>query len=382
MSRQSFADKAAIVGVGTTSFSFDSGKTVMQLAEEAVHNALQDAGLGVESINGMLSYQLNDSVNVTSLTQQLNIPSLRWHNDIQGGGTQSASILGDAAMAIDAGLADTIVIFRALNGRSGKRMGQIPTGHSTEQEFMLPYGFLGPLNLCALSAQYYLHQHHYSAEDIAPLIIQQRQHASLNDKALRQKAITLDDYLQSPVIASPLRKLDCCLETDGACALVITSAKQAKTLTQPPVYISACVRGGINDTSNGGTYNFKQNFSDFVAPLLYQESGFTPQDIDIAFLYDAYSYLVLKQLEDFGFCAPREAAAFIRQGDTSLTGKLPLNTHGGLLNEAYVHGLNNIVEAVLQLRHSAGSRQTNNPGIALCTGFGGSYGSAAILSRQ
>jgi acetyl-CoA acetyltransferase len=384
--RQPFADKAAIVGVGYTDFSRESGRTVLQLALEAIDKALADAGLERAAVDGLLSYSLGDSVPVATVTRLLGLTRFRWHNDYFSGGSQSASILGDAAMAIDAGLADTIVVYRALNGRSGKRMGRIAlgTGDGTEEQFLTPYGFRGPPNLFALVAQVYAAERGLDAGTMARLAVQQRAKAVINPKALLRTPLTAADYMNSPFIASPLRKLDCCLETDGACALVITSAARARRLRQRPVLIRAAVRGGgagCNAMDKAGEHPTRI-FSHYVAPAIYDAAGMAPGDIDLIQLYDAYSYIMLNQLEDFGFCAGAELREVVESGRLGRDGDLPMNLNGGLLSEGYVHGLNNVVEAVEQLQGRAGQRQRAGAATALCTGFGGSFGSAAVLAAQ
>jgi acetyl-CoA acetyltransferase len=384
--RQSFADKAAIVGVGYTDFSRESGRTVLALAMEAIGKALADAGLERDGVDGILSYSLGDSVPVATVARSMGLDRYRWHNDAFGGGSQCASILADAAMAIEAGLAETIVIFRALNGRSGKRMGRIAlgAGNDMEEQFLTPYGFRGPVNLFALVSRVYAAGRGLDAGTMARLAVQQRAKAVDNPKALLRTLLTDADYLSSPMIASPLRKLDCCLETDGACALVVTSAERAKRLPNRPVLIRAAVRGGgsgCGAMDKAGDHP-ERIFSHYVAPALYDAASMGPSDIDLIQLYDAYSYIMLNQLEDFGFCAGgalKEAIVGCRLGRD---GDLPTNLNGGLLSEGYVHGLNNIVEAVEQLQGKAGTRQLKGASTALCTGFGGSFGSAAVLAGQ
>ena len=384
--RQSFSRKAAIVGVGYTDFSGESGRTTLELALQATEMALEDAGLELGPVDGLLSYHMGDSVPVTTVARAMGLPQFRWHNDFAGGGSQCASILGDAAMVIEAGLAETIVIYRALNGRSGKRMGQVGlgAGDDGEAQFLTPYGFRGPVNLFALVAQPYAIERGLTPEDMAALVIQQRAKAVVNPKALLRDPLTVTDYLASPMIASPLRKLDCCLETDGACALVVTSAERAKRLRNRPVLIHAAVRGGgpgCGAMDKGGA-NPTRIFSHYVAPMIFSAAGMKPGDIDLLQLYDAYSYLLLNQLEDFGYCRKAELGEIIRGGRLGRNGDLPTNLNGGLLSEGYVHGLNNVVEAVEQLRGKAGDRQAARATTALVTGFGGSFGSAAILTLQ
>jgi len=384
--RQSFADKAAIVGVGYTDFSRQSGRTVLALALEAIGKALADAGLERAAVDGILSYSLGDSVPAAAVARSLGLENYRWHNDYFGGGSQAASILGDAAMAVEAGLAETIVIYRALNGRSGKRMGQIAlgTGDGIEEQFLTPYGFRGPPNLFALVSQLYAAERGLDPGTMAKLAVQQRAKAVINPKALLRTPLIEADYLASPMIASPLRRLDCCLETDGACALVITSVARARQLPNRPVLIRAAVRGG-----GTGAYAMDKAgdhptriFSHYVAPALYDAAGMGPCDIDLIQLYDAYTYIMLNQLEDFGFCTGGALKEAIAGGRLRQDGDLPANLNGGLLSEGYVHGLNNIVEAVEQLQGKAGARQRDGATTALCTGFGGSYGSAAVLAIQ
>jgi len=384
--KQSFSGKAAIVGVGYTDFSRDSGRTVLQLAVQAIDAALADAGIERGAVDGLLSYSLGDSAPVTTVARALGLQRFRWHNDFFGGGSQCASILGDAAMAIEAGLAETIILYRALNGRTGKRMGQVAlgSGDENEEQFLTPYGFRGPVNLFALVAQRYLAERGITDDDMAALAVQQRLKAVVNPKALLREALTVADYLASPMIASPLRKLDCCLETDGACALVVTTAARAKSLAARPVHIRAAVRaGGTGSTAMDKAGDHPTRiFSHYVAPEIFKAAGMAPADIDLLQLYDAYSFLVLNQLEDFGYCRPGEVAALIRSGRLGLGGDLPTNVNGGLLSEGYVHGLNNVVEAVEQLQGKCGARQVPDAATALCTGFGGSFGSAAILTVE
>jgi acetyl-CoA acetyltransferase len=384
--RQNFSGQAAIAGVGYTAFTRDSGTTVLDLALQAVMRALADAGLEPAAVDGLLSYSMGDSVPVTTVARALGLPRLRWHNDIAGGGSQCASILGDAAMAIDAGLAETIVIYRALNGRTGKRMGQIAlgAGDDLEAQFLTPYGFRGPLNLMALVAQHYAAECNLTPDDMASLAVQQRAKAVLNPKALLRTPLSVQDYLDSPMIASPLRRLDCCLETDGACALIVTSAARARTLPNRPVTIHAAVRGGgpgCTAMDKAGEHPTRI-FSHYVAPMIFEAADMVPGDIDLLQLYDGYSYLLLNQLVDFGFCVGHELIYAIHDGRLGRDGTLPTNMNGGLLSEGYVHGLNNVVEAVEQLQGKAGERQVPGAATALCTGFGGSYGSAAILTCE
>ncbi|WP_308014619.1 thiolase C-terminal domain-containing protein [Nocardia coffeae] len=373
---QGFSGKAAIAGIGMTDLSRESGRSELALAVAAARAALADAGLTAADIGAVLCYHLNDSAGVNQVAAVLGVPDGSWTNEIYGGGTQSASILADAAMLVDAGIARAVLVFRALNGRSGRRMSRVALSLRSADQFTVPYGMLGPVHLFALAAQRWMYDTGATEEDLAAVVLQSRQLAAGNPRAVLREALDLDAYLSSPLIAHPLRRADCCLETDGAAAIVVTSAD---TADERSPRIHAVVRGGGPGASTMDTApDLSTLYSAYLAPSLYRTAGMSPDDIDMALIYDAYSSVVLQQLEDFGFARPGESGDYVRSGATLPTGQLPMNPHGGLLSEGYVHGLNNIVEAVRQLRGD-GVNQIRRPETVLCTGFGGSYGSAAVL---
>jgi acetyl-CoA acetyltransferase len=371
MGLQGFSGTAAIAGVGMTELSRESGRTELDLAVEAARTALDDAG--VERPDAIVSYHLGDSAPVLYVARRLGLARLGWHNEIYGGGTQSASILGDAAMLIDAGLAETVLVYRALNGRSGRRLNALGLrlGEGAEEQFTHPYGMAGPVHQFALAAQRYLHDTGLTERHLHAVVARSRDHAAGNPRALRRAPLSADDYLASPVVAAPLRRVDCCQETDGGCALVVIPARRAPAAPR----IHAVVRGGGPGASTmDKAADVTRIFSAYIAPALYEAAGMRPDDIDVALLYDAYSWLVPRQLEDFGLVARPELAGRLTAAAGSAGSVLDMvNPHGGLLSEGYVHGLNNVAEAVRRLRTGAGE-------VALCTGFGGSYGSAAILT--
>jgi acetyl-CoA acetyltransferase len=226
-------------------------------------------------------------------------------------------------------------------------------------------------------------------EQLGSVAITTREYAVMNERAVMRKPMTMEDYLGSRMIAWPLRLFDICLETDGACALLVTSAERARDTKHRPIYVMAAAHGGGPATSghdeNLGLYLRWKEHTEFygkhIAPDLYGMAGITPQDIDVAEIYDDMTIAVIFQLEDFGFCKKGEGGPFVAEGNTKLTGKLPTNTHGGLMSEAYIHGLNHTFEAVSQLRGDAGLRQVKNAEIALTTGMGAAVGSALILRR-
>ncbi|AGP60235.1 thiolase C-terminal domain-containing protein [Streptomyces rapamycinicus] len=382
--RQSFSGKAAITGVGMTELSRDSGTSVLALARQACRAAIDDAGLTAGDVDAVLSYHLDDSVPVGYLASALRLPDPVWSNEFYGGGTQCASILADAAMLIDSGTARAVLVYRALNGRSGKRMGQtaLRIGAGAEAQFSLPHGMLGPVHLFALAAQRWMYETGATEADLAAVVRHSRRHASRNPRAVFREPLTLDDYLATPLVATPLRRVDCCLESDGAVALVVARTDVADSTRPGSPRVHTVVRGGGPGTSEmDRAPDVERLFSSYLAAPLYARAGMSPRDIDLALIYDAYSWVVPVQLEDFGLVSRGEAGAFFRDGGADDDGRLPVNPHGGLLSEGYVHGLNNIAEAVRQLRGEAVANQVRDPSVALCTGFGGSLGSAAILVR-
>ncbi|GAA0851731.1 acetyl-CoA acetyltransferase [Streptosporangium amethystogenes subsp. fukuiense] len=355
--------RAAVAGLGMTALTRASGRTELELAVEASRAALADAGLAAGQVDAVLSYHMNDSVPVVGVARALGIERLGWHNDISGGGTQAASILGDAAMLIACGVASSVLVYRALNGRSGRRMNTVSTG--PQERFTIPYGMAGPIPMFALAAQRYLHETGLGEEHLHAVVAQSRDNAAANPRALRRDPLSLEEYLARPYVCAPLRTVDCCQETDGACALVIRDARLAPEAPR----IHAVVRGGGPGCSSmDRSPDVTAVFSAHVAAPLWETSGMRPRDVDVALLYDAYSWLVPRQLEDFGLARRAELGEFLLARHHAR-----VNPHGGLLSEGYVHGLNNVAQAVRELR---AGRET-----ALVTGFGGSYGSAALLVR-
>lgn len=380
---QEISGAASLVGVGMTQLSRESGRSVLELAVDASRAAVADAGLEVGSVDAVLTYHLGDSAPVNDVARRLGLPPETWTNEYYGGGTQSASIIGDAAALIHGGIAKTVLIYRALNGRSGKRMGQagLRLGADAATDFTLPYGMLGPVHLFALGASRWMHDTGATEADLAAVVVQSRAHARDNPRAQLRTDFSEADHGASPYVATPLRRVDCCLESDGAVAVVLTRTVDARTSRPGSPVVHAVVRGGGPGVSlMDQSPDLSMIFSAHVAPQIYAAAGMAPSDIDLAMLYDAYSHVVLQQLEDFGLCARGGAGEMMRAGECAWTGTVPVNPHGGMLSEGYVHGFNNLAEAVPQMR-GEGINQVEGVETTLCTGFGGSYGSAAVLTR-
>jgi len=377
----------AIAGVGYTEFSKDSGVSTLTLGSRAALAALSDAGLAASDLDGVATFRVGDSVSPTILAQALGLQDLRWYLDQFGGGSASHSIVGQAALAIHAGIAETVVCYRALNARSEFRMGGTgrPPVDAVETQYQAPYGFFTPPQQFALAARAHMAKFGTTHEQLGAVAVAQRAWAVENERARLRDPITLDDYLASRWVVEPFRLFDCCLETDGAVAVVLTSAERARDLRQPPVLIRGAAWGGGATLYSNQRPDATRTAAADLAPRLYEQAGVAAGDIDVAELYDCFTYSVLVQLEDYGFCAKGEGGAFAESGATSRGGALPVNTHGGFLCEGYVHGLNHVTEAVSQLRGHAGARQVEGAEVALSTaqpGYVAGCTSALVLRKD
>lgn len=386
MSAHPLRDRAAIVGVGYTEFSKDSGVSTLALALRAIRAACDDAGIAVSQLDGVACHKVGDSVQAAVVMQALGMRDPHFYVDQFGGGSASHTIVGQAAMAVACGVADYVVCWRAINARSEFRMGGTgrPPPDVVEFQYQTPYGYATPPQQFAAMAAAYLHRYGYGREDLGRVAVTQRSNAVVNERAMMRTPLTIDDYLAARWIVEPLCLYDCCLETDAAIAVVVTSAERARDLRQTPVLVSGAVWGGGHTLFSNGRGDLTESAARDAAPRLYAMAGLGPDDVDVACLYDAFTPLVLSQIEDYGFCAPGEAAAFVRDGHTAVGGSLPVNPHGGHLSEGYVHGINHVAECVQQLRGASGVRQVAGAEVALSTGQPGyvAGSTSALLLRR
>jgi acetyl-CoA acetyltransferase len=365
--RASFAGKAAIVGIGQTEFSRQAGRTELQLACEAVTAALSDAGLTAGDVDGLVSYTV-DPVEETELVRSVGIDEVGFSSRVPYGGGGSMGVLLHAASAVASGAADVVVAYRAIRARSGAtRFGGakvVPTptsGHAgtTAMQWCMPFGVLTPASWMALNSTRYMYQFGVESEDIGRAVVQLREYATTNPAAWGyKKPMTLEDHQASRWIAEPcIHLLDCCQETDGSVAVVITSRARAGDLPHTPVAIGAAAGAGLfeqeiaSDHYRGDLSVMEGSVA--LARRLFGDFGFDRDDIDVAMIYDAFSPILLMQLEALGFCEPGEAKDFIAEGNLGPDGSLPCNTNGGLIGEGYIHGLNLVLEGTRQLRGTA-----------------------------
>jgi acetyl-CoA acetyltransferase len=353
--------KAAIVGVGQTEFSKNSGRSELQLAAEAVKSAIDDAGLTPADIDGLVTFTQDENDELDVL-RSVGIPQVRWASRTSFGGSGSAGTVQQAAAAVISGMADAVVIYRAFNERSGLRFGQPAQVQLAPLNLYLPFGLDTPAKMFSLWFQRYMHTYGLSNADFGLYTVAARKYAATNPRAwFYQRPITLDDHQNSRWIVEPiLRLLDCCQESDGGVAVVVTTEERASDLRHPVVRIAAATHGNLINGSTLFNY-FHHDISQFaeaesVAQQLYATAGLAPSDIDVAMLYENFSPVVFYQLEAFGFCGRGEAKDFIADGNIAIDGAIPVNTHGGLLGEGYIHGVNNIIEGVRQLRGAAANQ--------------------------
>ncbi|MFI1200931.1 lipid-transfer protein [Streptomyces sp. NPDC020883] len=376
--------RAAVVGIGATKFSKDSGRSELKLAVEAVHAALADAGLTPDDVDGLVTFTMDTNPEIT-VAQAAGIGELTFFSRVHYGGGAACATVQQAALAVATGLADVVVCYRAFNERSGRRFGagvqhREPSAEGTALGWNIPFGLLTPASWVAMAAQRYLHTYGLTPDAFGHVAVTDRRHAARNPAAyFHGKPITLADHAASRWIVEPLRLLDCCQETDGAQALVVTSVERARDLPHTPAVITAAAQGAGRAQEQMTSF-YRDDLTGLpemrvVADQLWRTSGLTPADIDVAVLYDHFTPFVLMQLEEFGFCGPGEAADFVAAD------VLPLNTHGGQLGEAYLHGMNGIAEAVRQLRGTS-PNQADAPAHTLVTAGTGVPTSGLVLGRE
>ncbi|AWN28446.1 lipid-transfer protein [Streptomyces sp. NEAU-S7GS2] len=380
----SLGGRAAIAGIGATEFSKDSGRSELQLAVEAVRAALDDAGLTPADVDGLVTFTMDTNPEIT-VAQAAGIGELSFFSRVHYGGGAACATVQQAALAVATGIAEVVVCYRAFNERSGRRFGsgvqqREPSAEGAALGWNLPFGLLTPASWVAMAAQRYLHTYGLTPDAFGPVAVTDRRHAARNPAAyFYNKPITLADHAASRWIVEPLRLLDCCQETDGAQAIVVTSPERARALPRPPALITAAAQGAGRAQEQMTSF-YRDGLTglpemNVVARQLWRTAGLTPADIDVAILYDHFTPFVLMQLEEFGFCAPGEASDFVA-ADT-----LPLNTHGGQLGEAYLHGTNGIAEAVRQLRGTS-VNQAGTPAHVLVTAGTGVPTSGLVLGAD
>src|SRR5713226_1009353 len=348
-------DKYAIVGVGETTYTRGSNKTTRALGSWAVRNAILDAGLKPTDIDGMLDYSGGDSTSATFISGDLGM-RLNFYMDVVGGGSSTEALVGIAIGIMEAGMCKCVAIFRSMNGYSQVRIGGTGTRSAApvagDMLHNRAYGWQSAGQNFAPTFMRHMYDYGTKPEQVAAVKVAHSHHASNNPKAYYKKRFTIEDVLNSRIICKPLHLLDCCVETDNATAIIVTSAERARDLRQRPTYIMGVV-GRVTKARGDTFYNDAPITSvagKYAAPRVFGMAGVTPEDIHLTGSYDAFTFTTMLQLEDYGFCKKGEGGQYVSSGIIELGGKRPNNTNGSHLCEGYTHGISMVIENVRQLR--------------------------------
>ena len=378
-------DSVAIVGIGETTYSKNSGVSDLVLQLQGFKLACDDAGIDPKKIDGIIAMTYG-AVSEDYMTN-FGLPDVKFAARPEMGGASPTASLQLAAAVLNAGICNYVLTIVGRNQKSGQRIGggmaTVAPQFRVVAEHEMPFGVMIPAQWYAPMARRHMHQYGTTFDQLGAVAVTTRYHASLNDNAMMREPITVDDLHSSRWVVDPFRLLDCCLETDGVAAVVLARADRAKDMKNKPVYVMGVGEGhpdspmSITQREDMTIFGVKK-----AAPRAFSMAGVGPEDVDVAELYDCFTFTVINQLEDIGFVKKGEGGPFVESGATRLGGKLPVNTHGGLLSQGHIQGMNHIAEATKQLRGTAGRSQVKDAEIALVSGYGDyGDGSVAILRR-
>jgi len=377
-------DAAAIVGIGQTEFAKQIDRPEGQLAAEAVVAALRDAGIAPAEVDGLSSFTMESTDEVT-LAKTIGAGDITYFSQVGYGGGAGCATIGHAAMAIATGQADVVVAWRSRKrgARTSRPWAAAPSRLPIQAQWTRPFGLLRPVDEVAMLTRRYMYEYGGGREHLAEVAMAVRAHANRNPAALmHDKPMSLDDYMSARFISEPLCLFDNCLETDGALATVLVSAERAKDCPHPPALVHAFGQGLHRQHESMVNYYCDDPLTGpawSCAEKLWSQSAIGPEEIDVAQIYDAFTPLILLSLEGYGFCKRGEAPDFVADGNLRWgTGSLPTNTSGGGLSEAYVHGFNLVTEGVRQLRGTSTS-QVDGARTCLVTSGEGVPTSAIVL---
>lgn len=381
----SMKDKVAITGVGETAYVRGTSQSSGELQFEACLKAIADAGLKPSDIDGVLPMGITGAPAEEFITN-FGIKDLRFSALIPHGGASGGAAIQCAAAAVAAGICNHVLVSFGRNvtsgARAGERIHQMPQFHLIT-EFEYPIGSIAPAQLYAPMARRHMELYGTTSKQFGEVAVACRTHALLNDNAVMKKPITLEDHQNSRMITDPFRLLDCSLESDGGVAFIVSAADRARDMPRHPVYVSGFAMGHP-DSPNSITQRPDMTRVGLAkaATRAFEMAEVTHADIDVAEIYDCFTYVVICQLEDMGFCAKGEGGAFVENGRIRLGGELPVNTHGGLLSQGHLYGLNHIVELVRQLRGDAGRAQVKDAEVGLATGYGDQGDGSIVIMRR
>ena len=379
----SLREAAAVTGVGETKYLRGTDRTALSFQLEASLNAIRDAGLQPSDIDGLIPY--GHGAVAEDFITNFGIKDLRFSATTPMGGASAVASIQCALAVIQAGICKHVLLSLGRTGYSGGRIGmrvqQMPQ-FRTIGEFEMPLGAIAPAQLYAPMARRHMELYGTTSRQLAEIAVTTRYHASLQTNATMRSPITIEDHQASRMISDPLRLLDCSLESDGGAAIVISAPDRAKDMAKRPIMVMGVAEGhpdspsAITQRPDLTTLGLAK-----AAPKAFGMAGITHSDIQVAEIYDCFTYIVMCQLEDLGFCKKGEGGSFIENGALGLNGRLPVNTHGGLLSQAHMAGMNHIVELTRQLRGEA-QAQVPNAEIGLVTGYGDMGDGAVAIMRR
>jgi acetyl-CoA acetyltransferase len=383
-------DACAVVGIGNTAYTRGTERSVVELHLEASLRALADAGLEARHVDGIVPSSVAGRI-AEDFIKNLGIRNLGFSSTPQGGGSSFVMGIQDACMAIHAGVASCVLLPAGRLGYSStqrvSRLSENPNPAMTDMiEFEFPMGNLGPAMWFAQQARRHMHLYGTTSEQLGRLAVTIRRHANLNPQALMyDKTLTLEDHQASRMIVDPFHLFDCSLETDGAGAVVITTAEMARDLRQPPILISGVGTAfGYPGTSSTQTEELSELPGIREAGRrAFAMAAATTADIDVVAVHEGFSFFVIACLEALGFCPVGDGGPFVASDEIGLGGSLPLNTHGGALSEAHVSGANHVIEIVRQLRGTVEpARQVRECESGLVANEGNFGNGAVVILRR
>jgi acetyl-CoA acetyltransferase len=380
----------AIVGIGDADYTKASGRTTQEIAGQAAARAISDAGLTPRDIDGVMYVPFSgDQLDGNAYRACFGTRHDLWESDKGGGMVWAGSAPYDAALAIRSGKARYVLNTFAVAWATQRPQmvggpGQVHAEDLFKQNLEVPFGWFPQPVYFANIARRHMHEYGTTAAQLGAIAVACRRHANLTPSAImRDKPLSLEQYLRSPMLADPFRKEDCCLISDGGAAYIMTSLERARDLDGPIIEVLGV---GVGNSRTGVYWSQQPAFTStpqvFAAPGAFAMAGVSRDDVDVLTCYDPFTIVSLMQIEDMGFCSKGEGGPFV-EGDTLHfdTGRLPFNTHGGMLSHAYVLGIAHVVEIVRQLRHVAAA-QVPDARVAIYGGYTGPQASTLILGRR
>jgi acetyl-CoA acetyltransferase len=382
----SIKGETAIAGIGQTAFGKGLPDTELSLACQAISMALDDAGIAPSEVDGLASYTMEPNREV-DVARSVGLGDITYFSQVGFGGGAGCGVIGQAAMAIATGQCNVAVAWRARKRAdpTSRPWAQAQARIADSWQWTRPFGIIRPVDEIAMLTRRYMHEYGGTRDHLANIAIAFRKFAARNPAStMGHKPLTRDDYMSARWISEPLCLFDNCLETDGALAVVLVSAERARDCRQPPAYIHAFAQGlppQHQTMTNFFTDDPLRGPAWTAARLLWERSDVGPEDVRVAQLYDAFSPLIILSLEGYGFCKRGEGGPFTDDGGIELGGRLPVNTSGGGMSEAYVHGFNLILEGVRQIRGTS-TAQVDNAEVSLVTSGEGVPTSAVIFTKD